>query len=881
VEGSPLLNRWAEVDAIFSAAIDLEPSDRASYVEARCGDDVELRTAVTSLLSLSEEAGEFLEPGGASITGPSLARLAAELEEDAASQLLPADGRVGPYRLVREIGRGGSGSVSLAERDDGAFAHRVAIKLLRRGLDTDDILARFRAERQILASLNHPSIARLLDGGATEDGRPYLVMELVEGRPITEHCDEHRCTVNERLALFIQVVRAVEHAHGRLIVHRDIKPSNILVAADGTAKLLDFGISKLLDPSLAPELSPHTRTGVRLMTPEYASPEQIRGEPVSTASDTYQLGMLLYRLLTGRGPYRVGEPETSDLERVIREQEPMRASVVLSAAGRSGDPGPEEVARLRRTDLRRLRSRLRGDLDTILLKAVHKDPERRYSSAAAMADDLVRYLEGRPVTARVDSLPYRLRRLARRRPGAVAAALTLLLMTGGYVATLRSYTGQLESERNRAENALSEILVQRGRAEQTSDFVVSLFRSAQPGLEARGDTVSARTLLLRGADRIRSDLSAQPQVAMELLRTIGEIQYDLGMMQAAEELFDESVELSRELSGPDHTGVADNLAAIGRFHLARRAFPQAEARLAESLEIYRAQRSVDSVALAGVLSSLGSAHRETGRAEEAEKNLLEALALYRRHRPEDSREIRAAKGTLATVLRSLDRWGEAEPLYRELLQAAVSDSGTPPEDVASLRNNLAYLLRLKEEFPEAERLYRAALVTTREVYGVADRQAQVVAGNLASVLFEQGKIGEAESLLLEQVEIHRTHLPERHWRTGSVKRALAAFYESTGRPEMAEPWSRKVLAIYTEALGPDHAWTLASRAHLARSLTRTGRFREAESQLLTAFRGLQPGEQTVQRKAAMEDTLEGLVELHRARGDPVRAAHYQSLMVDD
>ncbi|MBA4155879.1 MAG: tetratricopeptide repeat protein [Gemmatimonadetes bacterium] len=954
MERSPLLNRWSEVDAVFCALLDVPAAERTGYLAACCEGDPELRSAVESLLTASEAADGFLESGGQTPFGPTLGDLAAVIEAEAdegGEGVLPEGGRIGSYRLVRELGRGGSGTVYLAERVDGEFEQRVAIKLLRRGLDTDDILARFRAERQILASLNHPHIARLFDGGATGEGRPYLVMELVEGWPITEYCDARRCTIEERLRLFMQVARAVQHAHLNLIVHRDIKPSNILVTEDGTPKLLDFGIAKLLDDSLGPDRSPHTRPGLRLMTPEYASPEQVRGEPVTTASDAYQLGMLLYRLLAGRRPYRLRGRAPAEIERAFREQEPMPSSVALvrePGAEARGEVAPEELARLRRTDARRLRARLRGDLDTILLRAVQKEPERRYASAGALADDVERYLSGRPVAARPDTRLYRAQKFVGRRPGVVAAGLVVLLSAGAYTGTLQAHADRLEAERNvarqeraraeserdgaesersraeaaqavaegernrarseferaeleagrardaqqsaesaragteaernRAETALRDALIQTGRAEQATTFLASLFRAAQPGSEARGDTVSARTLLVRGAERVRAELADQPEIAVELLWTIGEVQNDLGMRDEARDLLGGVIATSRRLHGSDHAIVAANLARLGRIYLGRRGFREAEVHLEEAVSILRQQQTGDPLVLAGVLTELAAAHRENGNTERAESTLREALEVYRARVPENHIRVWRAKATLARVLRSLDRWDDAERLYRELLTAASVVPDATATDLAGVRNDLAYLLRMKEEYPEAERLYRESLIGTRQGLGPAHRSGQVVAGNLASVLELQGKLAEAEALLLQEVELHRAHFPENHWRIGHSIGTLAGFFRASGQPGAAESWSRRQVGIYEASLGADHAWTLRARSNLAHSLTRLDRTAEAEEHLLAVHETLQKAEMTAQMREAGKATLEGLVDLYTKLGNAEQASRYRLLL---
>src|SRR5262249_37724962 len=385
--------RWEQVEEIFNAALDLPVDERGAFLSEACGDDLSLRKQIEYLIKCHEQAGAFIETP---------AEIHDSLLPDCHPVTLQPDAmvgrQIGVYRLVREIGRGGMGAVYLAVRADDQYQKRVALKLIRRGMDTKDILRRFRHERQILASLNHPYIAQLLDGGTTEDGLPYFAMEYVEGQPITNYCDTHKLTIAERLKLFRQVCEAVQYAHQNLVVHRDLKPSNILITADGAPKLLDFGIAKLLNPELSAQTIEPTVTALRLMTPEYASPEQVRGEPVTTASDVYSLGVVLYELLTAHRPYRLKSRSPHEIFRTVCEIEPERPSAVINRVETTtSDDGatlvsltPEIVSRAREEQPEKLRRRLQGDLDNIVLMAMRKEPQRRYAMVNQLSEDIRR-----------------------------------------------------------------------------------------------------------------------------------------------------------------------------------------------------------------------------------------------------------------------------------------------------------------------------------------------------------------------------------------------------------------------------------------------------------------------------------------------------------
>ena len=448
--------RWERLSTVFDAAIQIDTRDRQVFLEQACGGDPALRADVERLLAAHERADDFI----AASPAPSLVpQLLAHDPSLAAARDREAQ-RVGAYRLVQEIGRGGMGAVYLAERSDSEYRRRVAIKLIKRGMDTDAVLARFRTERQILASLDHPHIARLLDGGTTEDGLPYFVMEYVEGVPIDDYADAKELSVVERLELFLRVCDAVSYAHQRLVIHRDIKPLNILVTPEGVPKLLDFGIAKLV---AADDVGASTLTGMTPLTPEYASPEQVQGLRAATTSDVYSLGVVLFELLTGRLPYRFRSRTAEDVIQTITTADPDRpsAAVVEEVEPGIGENGtssqrritpPAHRPRTRDANADRLRRRLRGDLDTIVLTALRKEPDRRYASVDQFADDIRRHLAGRPVRAHPDTMWYRATKFVRRNRLAVAAALTLVAALAAGVAATAWQAAAARRQAQRAES---------------------------------------------------------------------------------------------------------------------------------------------------------------------------------------------------------------------------------------------------------------------------------------------------------------------------------------------------------------------------------------------------------------------------------------------
>ncbi|MBL8187883.1 MAG: serine/threonine protein kinase, partial [Acidobacteria bacterium] len=450
--------RWRKIESIFQTVVEKPKPERQQMLTQYCGNDTELRREVEALLS-EDDTNDFDD----FIQAP-IKDVARSLPQPNPDNYVGRN--IGPYHVVKLLGQGGMGAVYLAERADAEFYRQVALKIVRRGMDSNFVLKRFRMERQILATLEHPNIAQLLDGGTTADGLPYFVMEYVQGQPLTEYCDSSGISLTERLKLFLFVCAAVQHAHQKLIIHRDLKPSNILVTAEGIPKLLDFGIAKLLDPALSPTPVTRTQTSMRLMTPDYASPEQVRGLPVTTASDVYALGVILFELLTGARPYQFETYSPAEIERAICDTEIERPSAL---AERMNDEGGRMnlVARLfHHSSFIPHRSSLRGDLDNIVLMALRKEPERRYQSVEQLAEDIRCYLQGRPISARRESALYRTGKFVRRNKLAVAAAtLVFFSLLGGIVTTTRA-ARIAESERARAEANLAEAQAQRAEADR-------------------------------------------------------------------------------------------------------------------------------------------------------------------------------------------------------------------------------------------------------------------------------------------------------------------------------------------------------------------------------------------------------------------------------
>ena len=776
----------------------------------------------------------------------------------------PGD-RIGPYRVIREIGRGGMGRVLLADRADGQFEQQVALKLVGSGESGGEILRRFLRERQILARLQHTNIARLLDGGVTTDGRPYFAMEYVEGEPIARYCDARVLDVNARLDLFIAVCEAVHYAHQNLVVHRDLKPSNALVTPAGQVKLLDFGIAKVLheehDDSESREAT-LTRLGSGPMTPDYAAPEQVRGDPVTTATDVYALGALAYELLTGRRPHRLGKLTAAEVERAItsRDVERPSAAITRPATGPRTELTPDAVAHARGTEPRRLRRQLKGDLDTIVLQALQKDPARRYPSAAALAEDVRRYRGGLPIAARRDSVRYRAAKFVRRHAiGVAATTLVLASLVAGLIGT--AWQARVASR-------------EAAKATEVSRFLSSLFAVADPAT-TNAASITARELLDRGAGRIESDLAGQPEVQAQMMHLLGRIYRELGVFDRAQPMLERSLQVRRAHFGPDDAEAAATQSELALLWLDMGKPDAAERLQRDTLALRRRVLGRDHPDVANTLRDLATVLTSRGQHDEAERLQREALALHARHfgaeHAEVARDLEGLQATLrargqvdqavvaarrvldirlkvlgadhletATAMNNLalllyEKWElpEAERLYRQVLAFDLRRLGEVHPYTATVTNNLAFVLRDRGQYDEAERLYRTALDLDRRLFGQEHPFVATVLNNLAALLSATGRYDEAERLFRESLAMFRRVYGDSHWRVGTTQGGLAGALAARGNAE-AERLYRDALACLERALARDHPHHEPVLIGLGRLLIQRGAAAEAEPLLRRA-----------------------------------------------
>jgi serine/threonine-protein kinase len=791
--------RWKRMEAVLDGALELPPADRRAYIDAECGDDTGLRDDVLRMLEAAGASEGFLESDGPSRLQDALKDMVAatgdtEETEDVTSSMPKV---VGPYRLIRPLGKGGMGQVYLAVRDDEAFKRYVAVKVIKRGMDSDEILKRFRVERQILASLTHPNIARLLDGGQTEDGVSYFVMEYVDGERIDRYCDEHRLPLEARLDLFEKVCSAVHYAHQNLIVHRDLKPANVLVTATGEVKLLDFGIAKFLNPDLTGYTLPMTREELRVMTPEYASPEQMRGGNLTTASDVYQLGVLLYELLTGHRPFRFQTMARHEIEKIVLEKEPERPSTAISRVkDESADTSPSSVSEKRRTPLERLRRQLSGDLDRIVLMALRKDMDRRYQSADQLLQDITRYRQGLPVSAQTDSVLYRADRFVRRHKAGVAAGVVIALLLVVATGLSVRYAVDTAAQRN-------QIALEAQKSQAITAFVVDLFNEASPD-RVQGRDMTVRQLVDAGAERITDDPDTPAELQAALRNTIAAVYTELGSHERALDLIRDNIRELRNRLGPD--AASPELAeALYRYAYVvdegstTREWEEAVQLYEEALAMQRMLYGRPSAEAAQTLNDMAVSHMRLRQDSTAEALLQAALAERRELYAGDHEDIAETLSNLGTYAANQGDFASAERYYRESLGMSRSVLGDRHPLVADNIYNLGSVLYDLGSLEEARQLLEDAVARRERIYGPDHNETARALSYLGRTMLAQGNFAEAERYLMRTLDIHRANAGEIDFFVGMDLRWLGILEKARGMHADAARWYVQAVNVLGQA----------------------------------------------------------------------------------
>ncbi|PYJ07787.1 MAG: hypothetical protein DMF06_14730 [Verrucomicrobia bacterium] len=809
----PGAERYSRLQELFDAVVDLPPDIRAAVLERQCEGDASLRQEIEALLAADAPCASF--------DGQPALMIPPDLFSDEGDGQLSGQ-RFGAYQIIREIGRGGLGAVYLAARADDEYRKEVALKLIRRGLDTEDILRRFRTERQILAQLDHPNIARLLDGGTTDDGLPYFVLEYVEGEPLVAYCDSHQLEIRQRLEVFRKVCAAVTYAHQNLVIHRDLKPSNILVTAEGEPKLLDFGIAKLLNAE--DEMFTQTALGLRVMTPEYASPEQIKGERITTASDVYSLGVLLYELLSGQKPYRLKTRTREEIARAVTEQEPQRPSTALHSESRF-------ISHNSRS--------LQGDLDNIVLMALRKEPERRYASVERFSEDIQRHLQGLPVRARNSTFSYRAQKFVQRNKIAVVAALILFLtILSGVVVTVFQ-AERVVTERNRARKEAA-------KAARINTFLQGVLAFSDPSWLGsnpnRDREATVSEALETASSRAEAELADQPEVAAAVQFTVGWTYKALGKLDKAEPNLRSALDIRRRVLGAEDPDTAQSMVALAELFQLRGNSKEAEAMTRDAVAIYRKAQTggiVDAKWFAVALSNLGLILNATkGQDTVCEALYREAIAVSAPLAGADRAPVPVFYGNLAALR---NEQGDIDGAIRYSRSAIEEQSRLPGDSrrgMHSFLNNLGTLLLLKGDFAAAERLLLEAIEIAIQTIGENHRNTALYLANLSSCYGATGDHYRAREKANRAIEIQQRSLPAEHPDFIRSWLSLGNALNGLGELVLAEDYLRRSLQLAREKLPPSNRYIALVAGSLGENLTLQKRFPEAEENLQFSYREL-------------------------------------------
>jgi len=853
-------DRFRRLSEVFDEVVALGPDLRESALAELCAGDGELEAEVRKLLQADAASDGFV-----------MGVIAAEAGALHSPDMYGTE--LGPWRIVEPIGEGGMGTVYLAERADGAYEASAAVKLVRGGIPSPFLAESFRAERQILAGLSHPGVAQLLDGGSTSDGTPYLVMEYIDGAPITEWCDTHDLGIESRLTLFLKVCDAVAYAHRALVAHRDLKPSNILVTNDGEPKLLDFGIAKLIDAM--GEGGDGVTQSYGLMTPAYASPEQVSGERAGVSADMYSLGVLLYEMLAGKLPIETrGLTPVQLISRVVQEVPAVMSAVV--------DDGERK-------------RRLSGDLDAIVSRALRKEPEARYASIEALAEDIRLHLDGHPVRTRHDDWRYRTGKAVRRNAGVVSGGLLMLLLGISFTINTVVQARAVGRERDRAE-------AQRATAERVSGFLEELFTEADPNATSARD-ITVRDILDRGATRVMTGLVDEPESRAALAMVIGRVYLGLGEYEAAEPLLDSALAARRRMPATSTAPLGDALLERGVLAYDVGDYELAIELQSAAVDALRQAADGDDAALAGAMSWLAVSMTDAGDLERGELTMREAVAMNRRLDPEPNVELAVALKSLQDVLREVGKIDEAVTVGEEALAMSREVFGNDDLETAHALNQMGSTLnqagRAAEAIPFVEEglaIRRAAydgahveiaasLGNLSNMFAAAGRQAESIAPRRASaemlqdlfpethpyvvasttglggILLRADSLEAAEPILLEGLRLSRLALPSGHPNLAMPMTSLGALYRRTGRYPESLGVLLEAYDVRVEALAAGHWHIAATGLELGLTYEAMGRESEAERYLVEAHEILEDNfgaedSRTERARAALDSHLE-------------------------
>lgn len=797
-------NNWEKINELFAKALELDEKNRIEFLKQNCGNDKQLFDEIISLINEDEKIHPLLDKKASELIN---------VEE----KLNFIGQQIGNYKLIKEIASGGMGTVFLAERCDGIFEQKVALKIIKPGLSTIPIIRRFQHERQILANLQHPNIAKLFDGGVTDDRRPFFTMEYVDGIPIDDYCDQQKLTIAQRLKLFIKVCETVQYAHNNLVIHRDLKPSNILIQNDGTIKLLDFGISKVLSAEADNhDLPTITQAEINLLTPEYSSPEQIKNSSISVSTDVYSLGLILFKLLSGKSAHEFNSRTFNEFEKVICEQTIPKPSTVITNSN-------NEVFDNRKIHFVKLKKLLNGDLDNICQMALRKEPERRYASVEMLAYDIERYLNNLPILARKESFSYSAKKFIIRHKKAVIANIALFIIINGLIFY---YTIQLKEQRDKANLEAKKSL-------QISDFLQNLFLVSDPD-ESKGKTITAMELLDNGASQLRSSLIDEPEVKSQLLSTIGNVYTNLGLYNSAEEIYNEIKNFPNKEKLSDETYIS-TLINLGSLFRIKGEYDKAKKILFETLDLCKQKFDENNLLTGDCYLNIAGYYYETGDFKNSRIYYQMAEKVFTSSSELNEEKIAQTAYDLGVLEFDNGNLEKADSLYRKALNIEIKLEGELNTVVATYQNELASVLRHTGKFDEAKELYEKVLSTRILLLGEEHPEVALTYNHLSRLYYNQEMFKEAEPLARKALEIRLKVFSEDHPEVSASRSSLAGTLIGLKKYKEAEELYRLAYNATLKKLGEKHPYAPALLGNIGNALMEQEKYDEAEKCILESI----------------------------------------------
>lgn len=842
------IERLNRVKELFDKAIIINQKERDSFLEMECGNDIALKNEVLSLIASLNNTKDFLEEP-LTIS-----------EKDKNNFVDPYIGKqIGSYIIDGEAGVGGMGVVYSGKRNDKEFEQQVAIKILKHGITSEYLLKRFQIERQTLANLQHPNIARLLDGGRTVDGLPYLIMEFIDGIPITQYCNENNLSIEQKLKIFRDVCSAVQYAHQNLVIHRDLKPGNILITTDGNVKLLDFGIAKLIDEELVDYSDGLTKTGIWHLTPEYASPEQIKGEKITTASDVYSLGVLLYQILTGFQPYKITNNSPASISKIITEEIIIKPSDKLKQTVITND--------VNKILLEKNYKHLKGDLDNIVLKAMNKDPHRRYVSVEQMSEDIRRHLTGLPVIAQKDTAGYRLNKFIKRHKvgfitsvGVICILITSLvaIMWQANIATKERDNAKLETK----------------KVESVNNFLQEMLSSADP--TEVGRDVKVYDILHKSALSIEKNFSSQPEIEAAIQKTIGVTFTNLGEYDEAKPHLERAVHLNEIVYGKENFHTGESYHALALYYHWIGDLKAADSLYRKGLKIFRTDYNTPKRSLAGAINDFAILKYDFADYHEAKKLHQESLDLYLKYVGENDEDVSSVYNNLAIILQEEKDLDKAEEYFNKALKINIELLGENRPEISTNYNNLAFICIDKNQFDKAEEYFMKSLDLKIKYYGQEHSIVGFAYSNLSAMQERMGKIDKAENNAILSIKNLEKSVNQNHIWLGLAYFRFTKVLIDKGEYKTALNYIQKTLNIQYKNYDEDHPNLISSISELGVIQFHLNNLTEAEKNLVKGYDGVKKikGEKNFNAIRL----LKYLVKLYKKTNNHQKLTFYQSLL---